>query len=99
MSDWKERIKELAKVLGFTVDVEELERILEEYRPRLEKARELRYKNADWEYIESREEPLRTALKLLVETGDVKYVSAVTGIPPEALECYRMKARIPRVIL
>jgi len=91
--------KRVVKIGGYTIDLDKAEKIAAEYRRRLEKARELRREKADWDYIESREEPLRTALKLLVETGDVKYVSAVTGIPPEALECYRMKARIPRVIL
>ena len=91
--------KRVVRIGGYTVDLDKAEKIAAEYRHRLGKARELRREKADWDYIESREEPLRTALKLLVETGDVKYVSAVTGIPPEALECYRMKARIPRVIL
>lgn len=45
---------------------------IEEYLKELEKAREFRRRMADWKYIESRPEPLKTALKVLVETGDLK---------------------------
>jgi len=42
---------------------------------------------------------LRAALKLLVETGDFKLVSAATGVPVEALECERIEARISRLVV
>ena len=44
---------------------------LEELRRELEEARELRRRSADWDCIESRPEPIRTALKVLVGTGDL----------------------------
>jgi hypothetical protein len=58
---------------------------VDEYLRRLEEARELRRRSADWGYIESRPEPLRTALKLLVETGDLWYSSKLSGVPVDEL--------------
>ena len=94
----REEVARLAKILGLGLDVESYLKAAEEYARRLEEARELRRRSADWAYIESRPEPLKTALKLLVETGDVKLVSALTGVPVEALECERIEARIPRLV-
>ena len=73
----------------------ELESVMRE----LEKARELRRKSADWAYIESRPEPLKTALKIFVETGDLWYASAMTGVPLDELNEERKKARIPLVVV
>jgi len=95
----REEIERLAKLLGLELDVEGYLRAAEELARRVAEGAELRRRSADWSYIESRPEPLRTALKLLVETGDVKLVSAVTGISPEALECERIEARIPRLVV
>jgi hypothetical protein len=95
----REELARLAKLLGLELDVEGYLKAAEECVKRLEEARELRKRSADWGYIESRPEPLRTALKLLVETGDVKLVSAATGIPVETLECERIEARIPRLVV
>jgi len=72
---------------------------LEEFRRELERARELRRRYADWSYIESRPEPLRTALKTLVETGDLWYSAVMTGVPLDVLNEERIKARIPLVVV
>jgi len=69
------------------------------YREELEWARELRRREADWSYIESRPEPLKTALKLLVETGDLWYAAALTGVDLEELNEERIRARIPLVVV
>ena len=95
----REEVEKLAKLLGLELDVESYLRAAEELARRVAEGAELRRRSADWAYIESRPEPLRTALKLLVETGDVKLVSAVTGISPETLECERIEARIPRLVV
>ena len=71
---------------------------LEEVKRELEKARGVRRKSADWDYIESRPEPLRTALKVLVETGDLWYAATMTGVPLDELDEERMKAKIPIVL-
>ncbi|RLE93280.1 MAG: hypothetical protein DRN04_07605 [Thermoprotei archaeon] len=72
---------------------------MEEYLKELEKAREFRRRMADWKYIESRPEPLKTALKLLVETGDLWYSATMTGIPVDLLNEERIKAKIPLTVI
>jgi hypothetical protein len=42
---------------------------------------------------------LRTALKLLVETGDLKLASKLCSIPLDELNEERIKARIPIVVV
>jgi len=72
---------------------------IEEYLKELEKAREFRRRMADWKYIESRPEPLKTALKVLVETGDLWYSATMTGIPVDLLNEERIKAKIPLTVI
>jgi len=38
---------------------------IEDYKRRLEEAREIRRRSADWDFIEKQPEPMKTALKLL----------------------------------
>ena len=76
-----------------------LKELIEDYKRRLEEAREIRRRSADWSYIESRPEPLRTALKVLVETGDFKGVAQAFTIPLDLLNEERKKAKIPLVIV
>jgi len=93
------RLKEIYGGAGLRVDWDSYTRVVEEFRRELEWAREFRRRRADWSYIESRPEPLRTALKVLVETGDLKGVSRAYSIPLEALNEERIRARIPLVVL
>ena len=72
---------------------------MEEHLKKLEEARELRRRSADWAYIESKPEPLKTALKLLVETGDLWYSAKLSGVPLDELNEERKKARIPLVVV
>jgi len=44
-------------------------------------------------------EPLRTALKTQVETGDLWYSAVIIGVPLEVLNEERIKARIPLVVV
>jgi len=72
---------------------------IEDIKSELEWAREFRRSRADWSYIESRPEPLRTALKVLVETGDLWYSATMTGIPIDELNEERLRAKIPLVVI
>ena len=87
-------IKKLYEDAGLAVDWEAYRALVGEFRRELERARELRRRSADWSYIESRPEPLRTALKTLVETGDLKLVSQAFSISLDVLNEERIKARI-----
>ena len=68
---------------------------LEEYRKWEAEAREIRRRSADWDFIEKQPEPVRSALKLLVETGDLKLAAQVAGQKLGDLNEHRIKAKIP----
>jgi len=61
-------------------------------------AREIRRREADWEFIEKQPEPIRTALKLLVEIGDLWVAAKVAGMKLDEFNELRLKANIPIVI-
>ena len=61
-------------------------------------ARELRRRAADWEFIESQPEPLRTALRVLVETGDMRLAAGIAGLGLEEFNELRLRARVPLVL-
>ncbi|HDD34039.1 MAG TPA: hypothetical protein ENG30_02695 [Thermofilaceae archaeon] len=61
-------------------------------------ARELRCRSADWSYIERQPEPIKTALRVLVETGDLWLAAKISGLPVDEFNEIRIKARIPIVV-
>jgi len=72
---------------------------IEDYKRRLEEAREIRRRSADWDFIEKQPEPMKTALKLLVETGDLWYSAKIAGVGLDELNEMRLKAKIPLVVI
>ncbi len=71
--------------------------VLEELKMREKEAREIRRREADWEFINSLPVRLRLALIHYVETGDL-YVSArIASMPMEEFNELRIRARIPHV--
>jgi hypothetical protein len=92
-------LERILREKGLKVDWEAYRRLASALAEELEWARELRRKEADWSYIESRPEPLRSALEKLVETGDLKLVSRLYSIPLEELNEERIRARIPLVVV
>jgi len=89
---------EVAKQLGFTLNESALAKALEGFEEFEREARELRRRSADWEFIEKQPEPIRAALKLLVETGDLRLAARIAGLPVDELDEVRIKARIPIVL-
>ena len=89
---------EIAKQLGFTLNESALAKALKELEEFEREARELRRRSADWEFIEKQPEPIRAALKLLVETGDLRLAARIAGLPVDELDEVRIKARIPIVL-
>jgi len=75
-----------------------LEELVEGWRREDEEAREARRRSADWSYIERQKEPIKTALKLLVETGDPRLTSKLTGVGIDKLNKIRIKAKIPLIL-
>ncbi|RLE89709.1 MAG: hypothetical protein DRJ49_02150 [Thermoprotei archaeon] len=72
--------------------------LLEEWRKADEEARRIRRESADWNFIEKQPELIKTALKLLVETGDLKMISKLFDIPLSELNDLRLKAKILLVL-
>ena len=72
--------------------------ILKKWRLEDEEARAIRRKHADWEFINKQPEPIKTALILLVESGDLKMASKLFSISLSKLNQMRLKAKIPLVL-
>ena len=71
---------------------------MESYEEFEREARELRRRSADWEFIERQPEPIRAALKVLVETGDLWLAAKIAGLPVDEFDEIRLKAKIPIVV-
>ena len=80
------------------VDEGRLLELLEEWRKADEEARRIRRESADWKFIEKQPEPIKTALKLLVETGDLWVASKISGLGLSKFNEIRLKAKIPLVV-
>jgi len=76
-----------------------VEEYLKEFKKREAEAREIRRKCADWNFIEKQPEPIKTALKILIETGDLWYAAKIAGVPLGKLNEIRRKAKIPLVVI
>jgi hypothetical protein len=73
-------------------------RDIEKWRRLEEEARDLRRREADWEFINSQPPRIRAALKLYVETGDIRLASKIAGIEIEDLRELLRLAKIPVVV-
>ncbi|MEM2541023.1 MAG: hypothetical protein QXX13_07120 [Candidatus Methanomethylicia archaeon] len=67
----------------------DLERFIEEWRREDEEAKEIRGREVDWNFIEKQKEPIKTTLKLLIETGDLRLISKITGICIDKLKQHK----------
>jgi hypothetical protein len=71
---------------------------VEEYlKDREREARELRRREADWDYINSLPPRLRAALVFYVETGDLYVAAKIAGLRVEEFNELRIRAGIPHV--
>ncbi len=61
-------------------------------------AREIRRRSADWDFIERQPEPIRAALKILVETGDLWVAAKIAGMSVADFNEVRLRARVPLVL-
>ncbi|MCD6357922.1 MAG: hypothetical protein J7L75_05045 [Thermoproteales archaeon] len=61
--------------------------------------REVRRREADWEYIRSLPPKLRRALELYVEVGDEYKAAKLASLTLDEFEELRMRARIPKVVV
>ncbi len=61
-------------------------------------AKEIRRREANWEFIEKQPPRLKAALKYYVETGDLYVASRIAGMTIEEFNILRIKANIPNVV-
>ena len=99
MVSYREKLERMHKGVGLTIDWKKYRKVMKVLRSELEWTKEFRRSRADWSYIESRPERLRTALKVLVETGDLKGTSQAYSIPLEEHNEERIRAKIPIVVI
>ena len=67
---------------------------VEEWRAVDEELRELRRRNADWEYIRSLPPRVREAVELYIETGDIWLAAKLAGMTVDEFNEIRIKAGI-----
>ncbi|MEM4970066.1 MAG: hypothetical protein QXE01_02310 [Sulfolobales archaeon] len=72
-----------------------MEEIIEELRRRFEEGREIRRKEADWDFINKQPPRIRAALIYYIEKGDLYVASRIAGVSMEEMNDLRIKARIP----
>jgi len=61
-------------------------------------AREIRRREADWEYIKKQPLRIRRALELYIETGDLHLAARIADMTVDEFNEIRIKANIPVVI-
>jgi len=75
-----------------------LQRLLEKWKAEDTEAREVRRRFADWAFIESQPEPIRSALKCFVELGDMRLAAKIAGLSIDEFNQLRTQAKIPVVV-
>jgi len=75
-----------------------LEDKLERWRRLEEEAREIRRREADWSFIESQPPRIRIALKLYIETGDIRLAASIAELSLEEFRELMRRAKIPLVV-
>ncbi len=61
-------------------------------------AREIRRKNADWDFINKQPPRIREALIYYIEKGDIRLASKLAGLDLEDFRELLRRARIPVVV-
>jgi len=71
---------------------------IEKWRELEEEAREIRRREADWEFIESQNPKVRAALKFYIETGDIRLASRIADMNIEEFRELLRSAKIPVIV-
>ncbi len=72
--------------------------LFEEWRREDEEAREIRRREADWDFIKRQPPRVRMALECFIECGDLYVAAKVAGMTVDEFNELRIKANIPVVI-
>ena len=76
----------------------DIETLLREWEEEDREAREIRRREADWDFIKKQPPRIRAALELYVETGDLHLAARIAGMTVDEFNELRIKANIPVVI-
>ncbi len=71
---------------------------IEKWEKLEEEAREIRRREADWEFIESQNPKVRAALKFYIETGDIRLASRIADMNIEEFRELLRSAKIPVIV-
>jgi hypothetical protein len=71
------------------------EAIIERLKKIFEEGREVRRREADWDFINKQPPRIRAALIYYIEVGDLYVASRIAGVSMEEMNDLRIKARIP----
>jgi len=61
--------------------------------------REIRRREADWEYINTLPPKLRAAVLLYIEVGDEYKAAKLAGLTLDEFEELRIRAKVPKVVV
>ena len=75
-----------------------LEEKLRKWEKLEEEAREIRRREADWEFIEKQRPRVRAALKYYIETGDIRMAAEIAGMGLEEFRELLREANIPVIV-
>jgi len=68
---------------------------IEELMRRFEEGREIRRREADWDFINKQPPRIKAALIYYIEKGDLYVASRIAGVSMEEMNDLRIRARIP----
>jgi len=72
--------------------------LFEEWRREDEEAREIRRREANWDFIRRQPPRVRMALECFIECGDLYVAAKVAGMTVDEFNELRIKANIPVVV-
>ncbi len=77
---------------------ESLEKKLEKWRKLEEEAREIRRREANWDFVEKQPPRLKAALKYYIEFGDIRTAAKIAGLAIDEFRMLLLSAGIPTVV-
>ena len=73
------------------------EELLKEWKIEDEKAREIRKKEANWNFIMKQPDRIKLALLYFIEYGDIYKAAKIANLTVDEFNEIRIKANIPRI--
>jgi len=84
--------------MALPTERKKVEELLKKWEEEDREAREIRRREADWDFIRRQPPRLRMALELYVELGDLHLAARIAGMTVDEFNELRLKAKIPVVL-